>query len=67
MPIGICQFVRHDVILECPECKEQFNSTTVESQAKLTVDKYIYTISPCPLCGEIVAVNVVSIENTGEV
>jgi uncharacterized protein with PIN domain len=62
MPIGICQFVRKEIVLECPECKGEFNSMDVESQVNLTVDTYMYTISPCPLCGEIVATNCVSIE-----
>jgi uncharacterized protein with PIN domain len=63
MPIGICQFVRKEIVLECPECKGEFNSMDVESQVNLTVDTYMYTISPCPLCGEIVATNCVSIED----
>ena len=62
MPIKICSFVRKEIILECPECKGEFNSGDVESQANLTVDNYLYTLSPCPLCGEIVATNVVSVE-----
>lgn len=58
MTILQAQFVRQERILECPECKEEFNVNDIESgSVEMSSGKWVHTIAECPNCHEIISID----------
>jgi hypothetical protein len=58
MTVGICEFIRQERILKCPECNTEFNTADIEQETIVPAGKYDYTLIECPNCHEIVATRV---------
>jgi hypothetical protein len=57
--IDICQHVKRITILECPNCKNEFESPTNDKLiTRVSNREHTFFISPCPICDQLVAIDV---------
>jgi len=57
--IDICQHVKVIRVLECPNCKKEFEYPTDSKLIKRVSNReYTFFICPCPICDQLVAIDV---------
>jgi hypothetical protein len=60
--IDICERIKTIIILKCPNCEEEFEypdeEETIRMVRQVYNKNYVFSIYPCPMCDQLVAIDV---------